>query len=260
MYPHLVQSNNIMEAIREDRRRQMELAKFAHMTGQGGYPAPQPPANQAHAHFSGYPDASPNPLLQRANMSGTHAHMAGGARPAVKGLEAATARIYVKVISTDDSSTLELNLFGKNRGLTDPAGLTVQVGKDTHEAFKNRTVHKPFIIEGFRGIYQTTDQLQEEVELISDDNNSSIVQNFYPAASVNASQNQKLIVDDADFHFLVTGDSRLKMDILPAPAAGQTNILTMVFNVRAVSDLAALLQGDSVLGYNSKNLGGANIF
>lgn len=221
------------------------------------------------AHFGG--NDYDNPLLeQRAGYAGM-----AGAGAAVQAVKGQAGTINLKIQNTDEVNDLYVTLFGTNEGLLEAfngtddhlgntagaaKGLIVTVNGQSHEKFKRRLVHKPALIEGLRVIYPTDSQLAEEWELVYDDNNSQKIERYYPSGHVNAGQQQSRQVDDRTFNMVMNADSSIRFKVEKAPSATAPTIITMVLNIRAITDSVELLEGKSPLGVSKSQLGGNDLY
>lgn len=223
------------------------------------------------ANYSGV--STSNPLAKRADFN-PYASMQGNSQ--VQQVNGVAAELNVVIKNTDTANDLVVDLFRYNEALVDAfnggvdsagtaagtgAGIIVTVNGQTHEKYKRRTVHQPFMVEGLRVFYPTEAQLAENWTLITEANNREQLENYTPSTKRTAGQQQSLQIDDGSFNFIVTPDSGIRFLVKAAPAAGTPTLITMSMNIRALTDIAENLKGRPSFGYNPSNrLGGNNLY
>lgn len=223
------------------------------------------------ANYSGV--STNNPLGKRADFN-PYASMQGNSQ--VQQVQGVTAEVNVVIKNTDEGNDLVVDLFRYNEALTDAfnggsdsqgntaaasKGLIVTINGQSHEKYKRRTVHQPFLVEGLRVFYPTEAQLAENWKLITEANNRDQTETYTPSTKRTAGQQQTLQIDDAGFGFEITADSGIQFLVKAAPSATVPTLITLSMNIRAITDISENLKGRPAFGYNPSNrLGGNNLY
>lgn len=132
-------------------------------------------------------------------------------------------------------------LFGANRELPQPDGVTVTVEESSHKEVREESKANPFKIRGVKYSVSSPLQFDNVLKIINRTASGSNTTQVWQPRNASSPQNfNGLLVDSEDFEFFATGQNSIEFTI-DAKAK-----CVFTFTVRARTNMGNLLHGDNV--------------